>query len=207
MVQKPSIALGVSSSISLGEYQASRLLALSRMLGIDEIRRSNLLAEAKRLGGDAALARALGKDKNQVYQWIKATGKKRRNMGNATARKAELALNRPKGWLDKERSSELAPNPPAAPFEIADSLRPKNNVKALRIAMQSLFVVLHANMRDIAEAVAEDIVETAGTEFAAQGFLNTAVGILRGVRQTSAGVVPAAPQAPGAARSKRERAG
>lgn len=63
---------------------------------------------------------------------------------------------------------------------------PKNSVRALRFAVQSLFSVLHETQQELAEAVAEDIVATAGTEFAGQGFLNTLVGILRGGQQTSA---------------------
>lgn len=184
------------------------LLAFPPMKGIDEIRRENLRAQVTLAGSQRKLAAKIGVDPNQVYQWLRAKpgDKQQRNMGKSSARDAETALGLPRGWFDVDHSGETATQSQALSPGMAES-RPKNNVKALRIAMQSLFSVLHERMQDVAEAVAADIVETAGTEFAAQGFLNTAIGILRGVQQTSEGVVPVAPPVPAAPKSKRARAG
>jgi len=176
------------------------------MKSIEDIRRENLLFESKRLGGDAALARKLGKDKNQVYQWLKAAGdKQRRNMTGTTARKAEAALDRPRGWLDTDHSGDAATAPAQLSEGMAES-RPKNNVRALRIAMQSFGTILRERMPTVAEDVAADIVEVAGTEFASHGFLGTLVGILKGAQQTSEASPHAAPQAQASSASRRARA-
>lgn len=70
------------------------------MKDVDEIRRDNLRAESKRLGGDAELGRVVKKDKNQIYQWIRAERPpQRRGMRKETARKIEGSLGREPGWL------------------------------------------------------------------------------------------------------------
>ena len=171
----------------------STALLVSQRMDIDEIRRTNLREESVRLRGDIKLAAILGVDKNQVYQWLRAEGKQRRNMRKTTAREAEIKLGRPQGWLDQPHVQPRAQGAPVMSDVIAES-RSKNNVKALRFAVQSLFSILHERMPDIAEAVAVDIVETAGTEFARQGFLNTLLGILQGAEQMSAAVIPPSPQ-------------
>jgi hypothetical protein len=89
---------------------------------------------------------------------------------------ADKKLNLQPGHFDAVEVSEL-------PAAVVAEPRPKNNVKALRIAMQSLFSILHAKMQDTAEAVASDILETAGTEFVEESILDTLVGILRGEQQ------------------------
>jgi hypothetical protein len=98
-------------------------------------------------------------------------------------------LKLPKGWFDATEVSE----PLSA--GLADN-RPKNNVKALRLAIQSLFSVLHERHVDLAEAVAQDILETAGTEFAGQTILHILVGTLRGEQRTSEEEQTPAPRSP-----------
>jgi hypothetical protein len=168
---------------------------------ITEIRRANLRAEAERFHGQQQLANAIQKDKNQVWQWI-TTSKRGRNISNTMAREIEPKLGRPRGWLDEDHSDQSSERLLERGIVPVDS-RSKNNMRALRFAVQSLFSVLHERMQDVAEDVAEDIVATAGSEFSGQGLLNTLVGILRGVEQTSEGAVPSPPQPPVSSASKR----
>lgn len=173
------------------------------MEDLDEIRRRNLRSESERLGGDAQFARLIGKDKNQVYQWLRVDGgKQRRNMRKDMARAIEEKIGRPKGWLDQthaitEQSSTYALSPEFP------AVRAKNDMRAIRFAVQSLFAVLHEKQPAVAEAVAKDIVETAGTQFSGQGFLNTLLGTLRGVDDTSEEAPVEIPQAPALPASKR----
>jgi hypothetical protein len=122
-----------------------------------------------------------------------------RAVGNATVRKLEKdqILKLGKGYFD---AAEIIEQPSAGLLES----RSKNNVKALRFAMQSLFSVLHGQQPDIAEAVAQDILVTAGTEFVAgQLFLRTLVGILRGEPHMSEEAPPDTRQSPTSKASKR----
>jgi hypothetical protein len=170
---------------------------------IDEIRRLNLQAESERLGGDAQLARLLSKDKNQLYQWLRAEGKQRRNMRKTMARTIEAKIGRPGGWLDQRHDGVIEPPSAYALSPEFPAVRAKNDMRAIRFALQSLFAVLHEKQSAVAEAVAQDILETAGSSFAGQGFLNTLVGTLRGVQGTSEGAAEETPQAPAATASRR----
>jgi hypothetical protein len=156
------------------------------MKSVEEIRRENLARERIRLGGSTKLAAKIGKNKNQVYQWLKPEGAKAsRSIHRDTCREIEPLLGRPKGWLDIDHSDEQAMQSSlrsTGPELVA--VRSKNHVKAMRFALQSLFSVLHDKMPKLAEDVAADIVETAGTEFSGAGFLNTLVGYLRGAEHT-----------------------
>jgi len=138
-----------------------------------------------------AFADKHGLNHKHLSQMLATLGKAGwRGVGNDIVDQLETdtQLKLGKGWFDATDVIE----PLSA--GIADS-RPKNNVKALRLAIQSLFSVLHATQPKLASAVAEDIVETAGTEFVGQGFLNTLVHILRGDGQTSEAGLTTTPQA------------
>lgn len=175
------------------------------MEDIDEMRRKNLRAEATRLGGDAELARVIGKDKNQIYQWIRTEDPvQQRTMRKTMARSIEAKLGRPGGWLDQNHAQAVN-EPPSTYALSADfpNARSRNDMRAVRYALQSLFVVLHEKQSDVAEAVAKDIVETAGKRFAGQGFLNTLVGTLRGVEGMSEEAPEETPQVQDAPASKR----
>jgi DNA-binding transcriptional regulator YdaS (Cro superfamily) len=66
---------------------------------IEDIRRDNLVRLSGVWGSQAALARAIGKDKNQVNQWLgKGT---RRNLSSIQARNIESRLSLPRGYMDK----------------------------------------------------------------------------------------------------------
>lgn len=120
-----------------------------------------------------------------------------RPVGNGTVKTLETnqELKLPRGYFDALQINEQA-------LGQAES-RPKNNVKALRIAVQSLFSVLHAKMQDTAEAIAEDILETAGTEFVQESILDTLVGTLRGDPQNEGSAEKAPRPAQSSPTSKR----
>jgi hypothetical protein len=181
---------------------SSELLGFQHM-DIDEIRRVNLCAEALRLGGDGKLATTLGVHKNRIYQWARAIGDQRRNISKKNARLAERELGRAPGWLDIEHGKG-----PTSPSAEALDARPQNNVMALRIAVQSLCVVLSKHSPEIAEEVAQDIVATANEmRFGRQAFLGSLIGFLRGASLESEAGAPSLPPAPVSSKSKRGRAG
>lgn len=112
------------------------------MKDIDQIRRENLIAESSRLGGDTELGRLLEKDKNQIYQWLRAPeGPQRRNMRKTTAREIERALGRGLGWLDIDHSNKAGASDEAVPL-FTPERRADDNVTAVQIAIRALAMAL-----------------------------------------------------------------
>jgi transcriptional regulator with XRE-family HTH domain len=70
---------------------------------VGDIRRENLAALVEREGSQAAFARRIGKDKNQVNQWLGRKGA--RNISSETARDIEDKLGLGRGWLDTEHGA------------------------------------------------------------------------------------------------------
>lgn len=98
---KPSIRLDITSSRML----AARRLAncyVSGMKPIEQIRRERLAELVKEEGGQAALARKIGKDKNQINQWLGNAGS--RNLSASTARLIEAKCLKPSGWMDTDQA-------------------------------------------------------------------------------------------------------
>lgn len=66
------------------------------------IRKENLAALVD-VHGQAAVADKIGKDRNQVYQWLQEAGDKAaRNISDRSAALIEDAFGKPRGWLDQE---------------------------------------------------------------------------------------------------------
>lgn len=85
------------------------------MRPIDQIRRDRLQELVKEAGGQSALASRIGKDKNQVYQWLADPGEAQsRNIGTRSARAVEAAMGKPEGWMDRD----------ASPGHVSQSWRP-----------------------------------------------------------------------------------
>lgn len=81
------------------------------MRPLHEIRRENLARLVADAGGQAAFSARIGKDKNQVYQWLlPETNPQHRKLSHRTARAIEAATAQPGGWLDTE-------NPESGPAE------------------------------------------------------------------------------------------
>jgi hypothetical protein len=109
------------------------------MKPIHQIRRERLAELVQKAGSQVAVADAIGKNKNQVGQWLRQPGTPgARNMGNASARKLETAFAKPEGWLDTpaegfignpEQSPDLHPEsypsrlPPATIKTVHEMLR------------------------------------------------------------------------------------
>ena len=93
---------------------------VQQMKPIEVVRRENLLELAADEGGQAALARRIGKDKNQVNQWLGRAGS--RNMSGETAREIEQQLGKPAGWLDHDRSTLRVQDADTAPYSASQPL-------------------------------------------------------------------------------------
>lgn len=100
------------SSLKL-DNKSSELLAVCRLAScycakmkpIEQIRRENFTTLVAAEPSQAAFARKVGKDKNQVNQWLGRAGS--RNISAETARELEKATGKPVGWLDHEHESGL----------------------------------------------------------------------------------------------------
>ncbi len=74
-------------------------------------RRQNMALLVAEHGGQAAVAARIGRDRNQVYQWVlPEESKAARGIGDAMAREIEAAFGLPVGWMDAERE-EAEPRP------------------------------------------------------------------------------------------------
>jgi hypothetical protein len=87
----------------------------------DAIRWENLIDLIREAGGDEALAEKYGCTVAYVRQMkLKSkdsdTGKEK-GIGNATARKLELCMGKPRGWLDQDHSASSEANYVARQYE------------------------------------------------------------------------------------------
>ena len=149
---------------------------------VHAVRLSNLERMIASQPSKAAQSAFLKRNKlqgNNIWQMRQPPGSAHwRPIGYEKARAIEKNEKLEEMALDAPALGEVSP-------AVAQS-RSKNNVLALRLAMQSFGTVLHSSRPDIAEVVARDIVASAGVEFSQQAFLNTLVSLLLGVEQMSA---------------------
>jgi hypothetical protein len=76
------------------------------MKPVSQIRRERLADLVAQAGSQVAVAEKIGKDKNQVYQWLlEPDAPGARNIGPNSARHIETAFSKPAGWLDHEADS------------------------------------------------------------------------------------------------------
>lgn len=74
-------------------------------------RRANLSRLAGQVGGQAAIASRIGKDRNQVYQWLlPPDNPASRNISDASAALVERTFKLPSGWLDRADSAGVVPD-------------------------------------------------------------------------------------------------
>lgn len=76
------------------------------MKPISVIRRANLAELVRQAGGQAPFGEKIGKDKNQVYQWLieDESNPQARNFTHTTARAIEAKCGKPPGWMDVEHN-------------------------------------------------------------------------------------------------------
>lgn len=101
----------------------NRLLGLRPVKPVSENRRDNLARLVKDAGGQVAFANLIGKDRNQVGQWLmdpEASGA--RNIGNSSARQIENALGLATGSLDYP--AYATPDSPLTPAGERNPLSP-----------------------------------------------------------------------------------
>jgi hypothetical protein len=84
------------------------------MRPIKDIRRDNLAYLVKirggGQGGQSAVARVLGKDRNQIYQWLRPrSNKAHRGISDETARLIEHAFSLPEGAMDHDMTRSASP--------------------------------------------------------------------------------------------------
>lgn len=80
----------------------------------------------KEAGSRKALAEKMGVDYTQITNWL--SPKAPRNIGESMARRAELAMKKPRGWLDRAESygfAALDAKKEASPEDIEPSHHPK----------------------------------------------------------------------------------
>lgn len=76
--------------------------------GLDENRRANLAQLCHFNGGQSSVARKLGRDRNQVWQWLlPSSDPASRNMSDKSARRIEAAFGLPAYWLDQPHGNEV----------------------------------------------------------------------------------------------------
>jgi hypothetical protein len=85
------------------------------MRPIKDIRRDNLAYLVKThgggKGGQSAVARVLGKDRNQIYQWLRPRANKaHRGISDETARLIERVFSLPEGAMDHDMTRSTGPN-------------------------------------------------------------------------------------------------
>lgn len=78
-------------------------LTFPTMKPITQVRRERLQELVLEAGSQVAVALRIGKDKNQIYQWLLSPGEPgARNVGSASARVLEVAFAKPEGWMDSD---------------------------------------------------------------------------------------------------------
>ena len=97
-------------------------LAFQPMKPVKLYRRDNLARLAEKAGGQAAIASRIGKDRNQVYQWLlPADNPHSRNLGDSSARLIEEAFKLPAGWLDRPSDSTAVPDATLARYAVVEA--------------------------------------------------------------------------------------
>jgi hypothetical protein len=80
-----------------------QILTFRYMKPITQIRRDRLRELVAEAGTQAAVALRIGKDKNQIYQWLLTPGTEgARNIGSRSAKILETAFAKPEGWMDSD---------------------------------------------------------------------------------------------------------
>lgn len=117
----------------------SKSLDFAAMKPVSQIRRERLAQLILEVGTQVAIGDAIGKNKNQIYQWLLPDGEKgARNMSDASARRIETAFNKPTGWLDTlpEGFSGVAESTPA--YGVTQSYLGRLNPATIRTVHEML---------------------------------------------------------------------
>lgn len=92
------------------------------MKPVSQIRRERLAQLVREVGSQVAVADAIGKNKNQVHQWLLPEGDAgARNMGGASARQIETAFKKPTGWLDTDAEPFIGVSESSATYDVRQS--------------------------------------------------------------------------------------
>lgn len=78
-------------------------LTFPTMKPITQVRRERLRELVLEAGSQVGVALRIGKDKNQIYQWLLEPNETRaRNVGSKSARHLEAAFGKSEGWMDSD---------------------------------------------------------------------------------------------------------
>jgi len=103
------------------------------MKPITQIRKERLQELVNEAGSQVAVGEAIGKDKNQIHQWLLPPGAKgARNIGSTSARLLEESFHKPVGWLDtdSEGFSTVADSGAAYDYRQSRAMRPSASILA-----------------------------------------------------------------------------
>lgn len=107
------------------------------MKPVSQIRRERLAELVAEAGSQVAVAEKLGKDKNQVYQWLlppESAGA--RNIGPRSAKAIETAFKKPEGWLDHETDGFSSVREPSPNYDVWQSRLQRPGVAILTKAVK-----------------------------------------------------------------------
>lgn len=92
------------------------------MKPITQTRRERLQELVREAGSQVAVANRIGKDKNQIYQWLLDPGADgARNIGSKSARILETAFAKPDGWMDSDPEAFIGVREPSPNYDYRQS--------------------------------------------------------------------------------------
>jgi hypothetical protein len=92
------------------------------MKPIAQVRRDRLRELVHEAGSQVAVALRIGKDKNQIYQWLLDPGTEgARNIGSKSARLLEACFAKPDGWLDTDPEAFTGQREPSQNYDYRQS--------------------------------------------------------------------------------------
>lgn len=111
------------------------------MKPITQIRRDRLRELIEEAGTQAAVALRIGKDKNQIYQWLLSPGEPgARNIGSKSAKILEMAFSKPEGWMDTDPEAFGHVNEQSATYDYRQSRAARPTASILAEAVRVIEV-------------------------------------------------------------------
>lgn len=111
------------------------------MKPITQVRRERLQELVLEAGSQVAVALRIGKDKNQIHQWLLDPGREgARNIGSKSARVLEAAFAKPEGWLDSdpEAFSSVSEPSPIHDYRQSRAARPTAPILAQAVQIMDI---------------------------------------------------------------------
>lgn len=111
------------------------------MKPITQVRRERLRELVLEAGSQVAVGLRIGKDKNQIYQWLlEPGGPGARNLGSKSARILEAAFAKPDGWMDTDPEAFSAVDESSQTYDYRQSRAARPSVPILATAVRILTI-------------------------------------------------------------------